>query len=76
MIVPTNVYFKPIENIFVLFFVLSKVKTNIESAIFNVTIGINKLTVVLNKSYVPYSVVFNIFVYNGTNKKESNFVPN
>ena len=48
----------------------------IDSAIFNVTIGTNSPTVVLNRSYVPYSDVVNIFVYNGTNRKDKAFAPN
>lgn len=36
--------------------------------------GISTPTVVLNKSYVPYCSVVNTAVYNGTKKKDINFV--
>ena len=38
------------------------------SAISTDKIGINKNAVVVYKSYVPYSLVDNTFVYNGTSK--------
>ena len=37
-------------------------------------IGNSTLIVVLNKSKIPYSVVDNMLVYNGTRKKLSNLV--
>ena len=73
---PISAYFRPIAMTSACLFVLSKVNNRTDSQIFKVNKGINKLIVVVNKSYVPYSTDVKNDVYKGTRKKASNFVPN
>lgn len=67
-------YFAATVTIDFLSYLLSMENLITASCMFNVRIGSNTPIVVLKRSYVPYSVVDKILVYNGTKKKLSNLV--
>ena len=65
----------PMVNTAVLFFSSSKANRITASTTFNDNTGINNETVVEYMSYVPYSSVDNILVYNGIRIKLNILVP-